>query len=553
MKLNRGLSLLKNPKVFRFGTWDIEAADWWNLQVIGVYDGKKYIHCRSVEEFLRLILTKEYNGFRFFAHFGGRYDLNFIYDYLRQNHPHIAISFYSSGSMVVSMTLRSRDKCTVKLCDSFRLLPASLRSLTEAFNVQHKKTSYDFKAMEYGQELIDYNEQDCRGLHEVLECFFAMSQDLHSETLATHALSTFRKDFLKSTLFKPPADAIQAARLSYHGGRVEVYKRKSNNLQAFDVNSMYPYVMCQGIPVEFLGRTRRLKHEDKRFGFVEATVQIPESLYIPPLPVRIPKSGRLFFPTGKIRRFWTSEELQTAETVGITILKIHQAFIFHTEAIFTEYVRHFYLMKKTAGEPLRTIAKLLLNSLYGKFGQHPTRSMFFSEAEAPEGSIPLMSPITGMPTGFAEYKTESKAAHMLPHIACAITAKARLHLLSCLNERTYYCDTDSVFTTDTIETSTELGHWALVGSGEAEFYQPKLYKFKGLWKAKGLNRDESIDDYVHGGTNTTHRSRSIKEALRKDVTACAHVTIEKMMNPGMTKRAWTDENTRPWTLEEIEQ
>ncbi len=275
-------------------------------------------------------------------------------------------------------------------------------------------------------------------------------------------------------------------------------------------------------------------------------------MYVPPLPVRVDGSGRLFFPTGKVRRWWTAEELIEAESLGAAILHIHHAYYFHTETIFGEYVARFYALKKTAGEPMRTIAKLLLNTLYGKFGQKPERKWYETYEIAEEGAYPLISPRTGLPTGFCELKGMSRASHLLPHIASAVTAKARLHLTRQLNEQTYYCDTDSIFTTDTMQDSKELGEWGYLGSGAAEFYQPKLYKYNGKWKAKGLNREQSIDDYVKGSPNIILRTRGVKEAMRQDIEAKAHVQVEKYLRESKPKRVWLiDGNTRPWDIDEL--
>jgi hypothetical protein len=155
MQINIGLKPLNKATTFQYGTWDIEARDWWDLQVIGCFDGEDYYQFRTVPEFLNHILLWKYRHWRWFAHFGGRYDLNFVYDYL-QGRSDAKVSFYCSGSMVMAMDIRKGD-CHARLCDSFRLLPAGLRDLTIAFDVKHKKTKYDFDDMAYGRELLEYN------------------------------------------------------------------------------------------------------------------------------------------------------------------------------------------------------------------------------------------------------------------------------------------------------------------------------------------------------------------------------------------------------------
>lgn len=556
-KLNIGLHPLTTVRSFQFGVWDIEATDWWNLQVIGCFDGKDYYWFRSVDGFLDHILQKKYASFRWFAHFGGRYDMNFIFDRLRERQ-NCDVQFYCSGSMVIRMRIK-KGRTLTYLCDSFRLLPAALRDLTIAFDVEHKKTSIDFETMTFGREMLEYNEQDCRGLYEVLYNFFEQT-GIRSETFATHALRYWRKEFLNRSIWMPHEQVTDFIRRSLHGGRVEVLKR-AGTLKAYDVNSMYPFVMQFPIPVDYVAESRKLL--DTYYGFVEAIVEIPQSIYIPPLPYKMEK---LFFPTGTIRGVWTSEELLEAEQRGVKILKIIKGYYFRCDVIFKEYVERLYKLKKTAGEPTRTIAKYLLNSLFGKFGQHPEKKVYCTEREAPVGAFPILNP-NGIPSGFAEYRRKSRSAYLLPHISSAITSKARLVLLEQLNEQSYYCDTDSIFTTANMETGNNLGQWGLVGEGDAVFYQPKLYKFRGHWKSKGLERhqpgckkDQScmcgssmIDAFVQGDINQVIRRKSIKEALRTGTPACQDVEIIKTLGSTRPKRQWlaNDNDTRAWTITEL--
>ncbi|MCI0618936.1 hypothetical protein L0244_38680 [bacterium] len=543
MNINIALTPLTKPTTFNYGTWDIEASGWWDLQVIGCYDGSDYYQFRNVPEFLDHIMRWKYRDWRWFAHFGGRYDLNFVFDYLR-GRTDCKVSFYCSGSMVLAMDIRKGD-CHARLCDSFRLLPASLRSLTVAFDVKHQKTNYDFSDMHYCKELLEYNEQDCRGLYEVLEQFFEQT-GMMSETFASHSLKVWRKDFLKEPIWKPHASVNDFVRRSYHGGRVEVFKRKSPHLMCYDVNSMYPYVMRADLPIQYIAESRTLK--DNYFGFVHAEVQVPEC-YIPVLPLR---QEKLFFPIGRFQGVWSNEELQTAENFGCKIQKIIKAVYFRSSAIFQEFVTKLYHLKKNAEEPTRTIAKYLLNSFYGKFGQQPVKRVYVTERDAPSRSWPIMRP-DGHPSGFAYYERTSNAAYLLPHLSSAVTSKARLHLLTRLNSSIYYCDTDSVFTTDMLDTGKEIGDWSLVGEGECQFWQPKLYKFKGEWKAKGLDRSQSIDAFVNGDINKVIRRKSIKEALRDGKPATMDMIIEKRLRESRPKRHWIDgQDTRPWTAKELE-
>jgi hypothetical protein len=553
--LNRGLETLINPQTFHYGTWDVEASTWWNLELIGLWDGEQYHSFRTVPDFLDFILQKKYDGWRLFAHFGGRYDLNFIFDYLQSSRHKIECSFYCSGSLVIRMTLSTKT-AKVHLCDSYRLFynprdgsqtrtndKTGLAALTKAFGVKHQKQEYDFKQMTFGRELLEYNEFDCRGLYEVIERFFEET-GIMSETYATHALRLWRKDFLKETIWKPREEVCDLARETYVGGRVEIFKRQSPHCFCYDVNSMYPFVMQFPVPTEYIGESVKLT--DKFYGFLDVDIYIPE-IYTPVLPVRMEK---LYFPCGTVRASFTSEELIAAELAGCSIQKIHRGFYFKTTSIFGEYVKKLYALKQNSTEPTRTIAKGLLNSLYGKFGQNPTKRVYCTESSAPDGSYPIVYP-DGTPSGFAYYERTGRNAYLLPHISSSITSKARLHLLKQLNSDSYYCDTDSVFTPYPMETSKRLGEWDEVGQGEVHFIQPKLYKFRGQWKSKGLNREQNIDDYVSGGANIVMRSRSLLESLRDGKESCEHVRIEKYFRDTRPKRAWDGNDTRPWNVEEL--
>jgi len=556
-ELNRGLEPLLKVQTFRYGTWDVEARDWWNLEMIGAFDGENYYHFKEIPDFLDFIMQSKYDDYRWFAHFGGRYDLNFVFDFLRSRSD-VQISFYCSGSMVIQMTIRRKGVIT-KLCDSYRLfyMPGNsseirtdnktgLRSLGIAFDVTHKKGEIDFGNIVYGKGLIEYNKIDCRCLYEVIERFFEET-GVYSETFATHALRVWRKDFLKETIWKPKQDVLDLARASYSGGRVEVFKHEASSITAYDVNSMYPSVMLHPMPVAFLGESKQFK--EKYYGFVDASVYVPET-YIPTLPIRLEK---LYFPFGDIRGTWTTEELIAATNLGVSILRIHKAYYFHTSEIFRDYVLKLYELKKTSGEPTRTIAKGLLNALYGKFGQNPTKKVYCSENNAPRGAIPVIQP-NGVPSGFCYYERTSRSAYLLPHLASAVTSKARLVLRAKLNDHSYYCDTDSVFTDVPMQTGKELGEWSEVATGKATFIQPKLYKFNGKWKSKGLNKEENIDDFVyHGKPNSSRRTISIREALRTGVRATQHIDVEKILRETKPKRQWIDkhQDTRPWNIKEI--
>ena len=83
----------------------------------------------------------------------------------------------------------------------------------------------------------------------------------------------------------------------------------------------------------------------------------------------------LFFPR--------TESCLTSLRRGYRIVRIIKAKEFSQEVIFTRYVEEMYRLKKEAVGAERFIAKLLLNSLYGKFGmkQEQLKTVIIKKAD----------------------------------------------------------------------------------------------------------------------------------------------------------------------------
>jgi hypothetical protein len=113
------------------------------------------------------------------------------------------------------------------------------------------------------------------------------------------------------------------------------------------------------------------------FGYLWATVQTPSDLYVGLLPIK--HQGHLICPGGTFSGFFFSEELRFALANGYKLLIIGEAFKFQRgEITFTDLIQRLNKMKveaHLAKQPVRrNIAKLLMNSLYGRFGMHPNEA-----------------------------------------------------------------------------------------------------------------------------------------------------------------------------------
>jgi hypothetical protein len=489
--------------------------------MVGFYDGVDYHPFYNFGDFLTFVLRKRYHGWRFFAHFGGRFDVHYVFDWLREHEPSTHLEAICSGSCVIGLVVRiGRNRW--KFVDSFRLMMASLERLTYDFDVQHKK----LKGRKFTDE--EYNRHDCMGLYEVLDQFFDIF-DICSETIATHAMRVFRSKYLKKDIYQPSREVESFIRKTYFGGRCEIYRYDARQLYKYDVNSLYPAAMLDPVPIDYLWQSRKLPDHDNHIGFYRATVTYPER-YLPVLPVKVDK---LYFPTGRFEGYFTSPELRQAVQDGAG-LKIHSGRIFHAEPLLAEYATDIYKMKQRAEREgklgIRWTTKFLLNSLYGKFGQRRMQKTYLTDT----GEIGLFP----LPDGMAFRFIHSRASHIMPHIASTITARARLIIWDYLNKiKSWYTDTDSLFSSKKVPTADGLGGLKLEGRGKFQAHRLKEYNF----------------EYMQGEEISFNRMAGFLESINAGQKTVRHVKQKKKRNQIREKRKRIGNDTRPWDMIELDE
>jgi hypothetical protein len=108
----------------------------------------------------------------------------------------------------------------------------------------------------------------------------------------------------------------------------------------------------------------------KLFGFFEVEVETPKNMKIPLLQTRF--GHRTIAPLGTWTGMYFSEEIYNAMKFGYKF-KILRGYLFEEANIFSEYVDYLYKLKVNSPpkSPDYIISKLLLNTLYGRFGMNP--------------------------------------------------------------------------------------------------------------------------------------------------------------------------------------
>ena len=127
--------------------------------------------------------------------------------------------------------------------------------------------------------------------------------------------------------------------------------------------------MPVGTPSWFEGNI--LEHKPDAFGFFRCEIETPNKLNIPILQTHVNTKGgvRTVAPLGKWTDVLFSEEIHLAISYGYKI-KVLDGYTFDKAVIFAKYAADLFKIKSShdSAHPMYLISKLLLNSLYGRFG-----------------------------------------------------------------------------------------------------------------------------------------------------------------------------------------
>jgi hypothetical protein len=379
------------------------------------------------------------------------------------------------------------------------------------------KLSIDFNATSEA-ELIVYCKRDVEIMRRLWITWldFLDRNDCGSfrYTVSSTAFSTYRASFMPERIFiHNHKQALALERNSYHGGRTECFYKGSLDNDTFyylDFNSMYGFVMANSaFPYSLSGYTNKtsLTALDYR---LESFAVIADVL----LDTTEPAYGlihdkRLIFPVGRFRTTLSTPELINALQTD-SIVKVYSMAWYKSAPLFHDYVTRFYALRqhyKQAGNAgFEMICKLLVNSLYGKFGQRGINQRVIGECSPYEIKSETVFDIKEntqyellyLGGSIIETHNEGESYHSYPAIASHVTAYARMHLWSHIKSvprhHVYYCDTDSMIV-DTVGyealkniiSPTVLGALKIeLQSDWLEINAPKDYSMEGRTRIKGI-------------------------------------------------------------------
>ncbi|MCJ7572341.1 MAG: DNA polymerase [Candidatus Thermoplasmatota archaeon] len=522
-------------KPLKFAVFDIETYKWINPYALGFYDGETYrifTGKNCVYDFVRFVITHKYRAYTIFAHFGGKFDFNFIAETIKSLDYDFKMIFQGSSCLQIKVYHHKEGKTEGrdirdKTCfnDSYALLKFSLDKLTKNFNVEHQKINFmpDGKKdndYDYLYEKLfknddkrfhDYLRNDVLGLYEVIYKFNEMIEKNDGTmglTIASTSLRTYQKGFLKHDITVCDKELNDEMKRAYYGGRTEILKMllPDDKYYCYDVNSLYPYVMFNN---EFpISKPMKLSNPTKRnilndCGITYCKIVAPD-LYIPLLPLHysINKINKLIYPVGEFYGYWDNHFLRKALELGYKI-EIKKMYIFKTDYIFKDFVKKFFEIKQKAKKdsPDYVLAKLMLNSLYGKFAQNQESEVFMKIKNIDDLKNYDIIDCLDADFNIFRVKTESKGNFFIPQISIHVTTLSQLHLFDYLSNIYKkdcvlgYYDTDSLFTNARLNTSDKLGDLKIEYTFKRGYFLlPKTYCIikndnQEYVKAKGFSNE----------------------------------------------------------------
>ena len=447
------------------------------------------------------------SDYQWFAH-NAQYEFRYLLDHMRRFRNNITL-FNRTDTDFYRIDFEFEDdegkpyKLTLR--DSFAVFPKKLADFSAKFCPEFPKLEFDFENVPFDPLNPDHREYSMRDSQTLLLSLMRFDNLVFNTfgvhiraTTASTALAAWQTTIPKGTHYKPNKAVDNISRSAYYGGLVFLTSTNVHrNARSYDINSSYPYqMMTHGVPYGDATETTFF-HSDK-LGIYDVTIKAPDDLIVPIIPHRDDKG--ILWNRGTFRTTVTSPEIEFALSHGYRLLTVHGGVVWsETVYPFSDFISKCMSIRfEHKGTALEEVAKLMQNSLYGKFGSKKERRKFYGAEPTAENKQPWGDFWTAT-------ETDDEMLAM-PQWAAFITARARLHLLSTIYEigpdNVLYGDTDSITVKEGIylPEGKEYGAWKCDKRYIAfRARAPKIYAgileseeagFKMTGAAKGIPRNQ---------------------------------------------------------------
>lgn len=387
-------------------TTDPDDCRVWAYALCNINDPEEFIYGNNIDEFISFCesspknLTLYFHNLKFDSAFILYYLLHHGFTYIQSSKERADNTFTTLITdmgqfyqIVIYFKVKKHHTKKVTIRDSLKIFPnMSVDKVAKGFGLSIGKLELDYKTKrEIGHELtkheIDYIRNDVEIMARALKEMF--NRGLNKMTIASDALASFKdfNPFYRVTFPIIPPDIDSDIRMSYRGGFTYVnpiYAEKEiGKGMTLDVNSLYPSRMVQeylpyGKPEYFDGK---YENDSSMPLFIQVFV-CSFKLKKGKIPNIQIKHNLSFIPNEYVES--SNNELVALslcspdfelfmENYDVDNLKFINGWKFKArKGIFDDYINYWMKEKieasKEKNASKRQIAKLMLNSLYGKFG-----------------------------------------------------------------------------------------------------------------------------------------------------------------------------------------
>lgn len=421
---------------------------------------------------------------------------------------------------------RGKKTVTIRILDSLKIINASVSRIAHDYNVGTVKGECDYnlnrpEGYTPTNEEIDYCYTDCviimRALLKLRSQNYQFGKRMTAGSVAFNTYrDSFRNKFAFNDWFPKLSNEVDSfLRTAYRGGYSflnPTYKGTQQPSYVYDINSMYPFMMTHyplpyGEPIFFSGEPNPTE-ETPLF-----IVQISLDFTLKP--------GH--FACIQLKHnlgFNAVEYLETSncETPLLTVTNVDLEQIFFNydvenltyyngyyfrakKGMFDDYINFYITLKQNSQGAERALAKLMLNSLYGKFGTNPHRRS--KQVTIMDDKITF------------NYSDVEETDSVYVPVAIFVTSYGRRYIQQAAytaGSTFIYCDTDSLHCTTEQSNiwidSKELGAYKMEGSFiNSKFLRAKCYvevdsdgneHYTVAGASKDVKRNMTLDSFKIG-------------------------------------------------------
>lgn len=388
-------------------TTDLDDCRVWAWAVCEIGNFENFKYGNSIEDFLHFCAAREnfvlyFHNLKFDASFIIWYLLDNGFEYIKDIKDRHDKSFTclinemgAFYSMEIYFKANKKKPNKVTIYDSLKILNFSVEKIAKDFNLPIQKLEIDYKAKREVNHILSddevaYIKNDVEIMARALDILFKM--DLTKMTIASNAIGFYKKLNKNFKLYFPELDYSidENIRRSYKGGFTylnPIYKEvETGKGIVLDVNSLYPSVMKNeklpiGEPLYFNGKYENDKLYNLYVQVISCSFKVKPNM-IPTIQI---KGNLSFIPNEYLESSKGDIVTLTLTSIDLELffkhydvydLTFHGGYKFKSiKGLFNNYIDYWseekIKAKKDNNGARYLTSKLMLNSLYGKFGANP--------------------------------------------------------------------------------------------------------------------------------------------------------------------------------------